>query len=284
MRYRQFSDHPIRSILPAPKKSLGAGWVAANNAKHMRALPHRTTFHAWGWSDSLSYYLEFCKEHERAELVPNGNYWNDLRVWYRIERHPRFSALEVLYQLGARMREAQGLLNSLAILNILKTTNTARQFAKAVRPHLPVWCRIEGTPRRVSQTFADKYQNETFTAQDWLKESNHELRRWMLRRGVQLSEVLKKLHLVATDNEGKLYHTSRDWSAAQRQPQYLYVTCPSTGQEYLLGVPHNITVTPGGWHQHDWVPAVLADIDTPAKARRWTFNLPLEDATFVAEA
>jgi hypothetical protein len=49
----------------------------------------------------------------------------------------------------------------------------------------------------------------------------------------------------------------------EEEHRFLHVTCPSTGQQYLLEVP--------------------ADIEKPSAARRWTFNLPAE-AEFSKEA
>ena len=62
--------------------------------------------------------------------------------------------------------------------------------------------------------------------------------------------------LIAEDEEGKIYET-------EMRRRYLYVKCPSTGQEYLLEVPDHM--------------------DSPKEARRWTFDLPA-DAVFAKEA
>ena len=79
----------------------------------------------------------------------------------------------------------------------------------------------------------------------------------MMRKGVDIKAVLAGLRHISTDQEGSLYETRNG------NGTYLYVKCPSTGQEYLLGVPSSLR--------------------SPAIARRWTFNIT-SDAKFVREA
>ena len=104
-----------------------------------------------------------------------------------------------------------------------------------------------------------KFRAQTFTVTDFFKTENQELRRLILRRGVDLDKVLMKLHLTSQDSEGAIYF--QDHKNSWQQRHYLLVACPSTEQRYLLGVPANLT---------------------PSQAKRWTFNLPTE-AVFTQE-
>ena len=79
----------------------------------------------------------------------------------------------------------------------------------------------------------------------------------MLARNLTPGDVLARLTKLEEDSEGVLYKD-------EREQMFLFVVCPSTKREYLLSVPN--------WHV----------ADTPAKARRWTFNLPA-DAVFADE-
>jgi hypothetical protein len=129
----------------------------------------------------------------------------------------------------------------------------------------------------VQQAFAKKYLAQSFTEQDWFDAASQEERRMMLRRGVTADAIVAALGPpLAVDAEGKLFE--------RNSQRWLSVVCPSTQEHYLLAVPHTLndsryvggTVVTQGWQ-----PAT--PLDTPAKARRWTFGLPL-DAEFVAEA
>lgn len=122
----------------------------------------------------------------------------------------------------------------------------------------------------MTNAFKEKYEKKAFTTDDFFTERNQDIRRLILRAGASIKEVLSRLVLVAEDEEGKLYEMKEDAQRVVRpfflgsdRMRYLYVVCPSTGQEYLLQVPGTVS--------------------TPKEARRWTFDIPV-DAEFSKEA
>ena len=211
-----------------------------------------------------------CKEHGRQELVPSVNYYHDLHHWYDAGRHPRFSIIGAYLEAEQRYSEipARWQETTTNLLVALMESNTPKQLIKRLHPELFSWYRFRGRRIRVRNTFREKAEAKSFTAGDFFAETNQELRRIILVRGCPIQQVLSQLHLIAEDSEGRLYDTRVPTRAPQRwrrEPLYLYVVCPSTGQEYLLQVPHDL------------------DPMTPSHARRWSFNLP-PDAVFAQEA
>ncbi len=201
------------------------------------------------------------------ELLPRDNYYSDLDAWYETGRHPRFSIVGALKDAEPKLRygEICGLQACDETKRALRTCNTPRQFRKAMQPYMSVWLYRNGTKTRVTTKFKQQFKDESFTVKAFLDESNQELRRLMLRRGVEVKDVLAKMEVISQDSEGTLLQYNSD--------RYLHVKCPSTGEEYLLNVPRSHWATDGKTVQ----------LDTPAKARRWTFNVP-EDTVFAKEA
>jgi len=205
-----------------------------------------------------------CEEHSCAELVPAGNYWNDLVHWYHVGRHPRFSITGALIKDDQRWseipysRRMRGERRTQLDQAIAQCTSEA-DFLKRMHPHLFTNLYIRGRRMRVTNAFKEKFLKKDFTTTDFFREVNQEIRRAMLRV-LPIKKIIQHMRLVSKDKEGKLYSHDRR--------RYLYVVCPSTKQEYLLEVP----ASDGG-----------QSIRTPSHARRWTFNVP-EDARFVKEA
>ena len=216
------------------------------------------------------YISDFCEEHRRYEYIPDKSYHEDLRAWYKVGRHPRFSILSALLKSKQTVREIEGFMAGIwnpgvsPLLRVLKKAKNEKDFCDLMKPYLRLTLRIGRRRFRVVPSFQKKFDEKSFTLKDFLREENQELRRLILRRGVTIKEVLGKMKLIAKDKEGKIYERfdkRAGWN--DRRSRYLYVVCPSTGQEYLLGIP--------------------ARFDSPKVARRWTFNLP-EDAGFAKEA
>jgi len=213
-----------------------------------------------GWKGQYSALIVHCREHDRAELVPQWNYRYDLRYWYDAGRHPRFSIIKALLSAKQSFQEIQmELMENMDfgkfLRRILKSVETTKDFLKRVYPWLFSPMRVRGRRYRVRNSFREKVATRSFTVKDFFEEPNQDLRRLMLR-SFTMQDVLSGMHLVAEDDEGSLYQHPV-------QGRYLYIKCPSTGQEYLLAVPD--------------------DVPTPKAARRWTFGLE-EDAEFVREA
>src|SRR3990172_11128932 len=197
-----------------------------------------------------------CAEHDRPELVFGPNYRDDLSYWYEIDRHPRFSIMGALLgedQTGSERHSI--LLERTLIRKALETANTQKEFIEAVRPRLMTNLSVGGRRHRVTHSFKERFKKRDFTVDDFFQEQNQEIRRVILRV-VPIHEVINRLNLISEDEEGKIYET-------EMRRRYLYVKCPSTGQEYLLEVPDHM--------------------DSPKEARRWTFDLPV-DAVFAKEA
>ena len=227
------------------------------------------------WEDEIVFANVLCKEHDEYELVPERNYQIDLKRWYTLGLHPRFSIDHAMIAVGQRWGEIWRLTDSLdrsddartkerknRLNTALRESRTEEEFLKKLHPDLFINLYSDGRRYRVTNTFKTKFKAKNFTVEDFFHDESQELRRLILRRGVSVKDVLGKMKLLAEDNEGKIYELKNrleNW----RSQHYLYVVCPSTGQEYLLGIPQRFT--------------------SPKVARRWTFNLP-EDAQFAKEA
>ena len=280
---------PIEAIIPSP---FGKKWKSKSRriAAHSRKLAElevgSACFSSWWYSGDLQFTEVYCKEHRRGELVPNGN-GDDLVWWYKAGLHPRFSIRRALLETGQQIVESsmRGFLNlrnsaigdkvifktngdiGMSFREVLRRSRTPRQFLKLVRPLLFTNLYSRGRRYRVRNSFKEKAVARSFIVEDFFQERNHELRRLMIRRGLSIQNVLSRMELVAKDEEGALYVT-KEWSSLR----YLYVKCPSTGQEYLLSVPTDTVV-----NGHN------VAINSPKEARRWTFNLP-NDSDFAQEA
>ena len=205
--------------------------------------------------------LVHCVEHKRPELVPVANFKTDLKFWYWIRKHPRFSIIGALLEAKQpfdgirRLTEEAG-----HITAILAQVNTKEEFLKAIYPRLTSLLSVRGHRIRVTNEFKDRFKKRQFTVEDFLQMDNQELRRVMLRV-LPLEKILSMMVEVARDEEGTIYAMKE--SSSFGDPRYLHVKCPSTGQEYLLAIPDHI--------------------ESPKEARRWTFDLEV-DAEFVKEA
>lgn len=75
-----------------------------------------------------------CKEHKKKEYIPYYNYWYDLRIWYEIGKHPRFSVLAILAKNGMGLLA----LNTIGkwVKEILQKTNSKREFEKLIKPFI----------------------------------------------------------------------------------------------------------------------------------------------------
>lgn len=217
-----------------------------------------------------------CPEHGCAEIVPSSNYYTEMQPWYKAGRHPRWSITQVLFSLKQRLWETRGLIHEWQggpeiVSTLLRKSGSRRDFIRGIQPHLWVWIRHHGQRVRVRQAFAQQYRAKSFNVQNFLDETNQELRRLMIRRGFDGPDVEKKLGKpIATDAEGRLYN--------YRNTRYLAVTCPSTSEQYVLQVPERARVRASATSD-----LTMMDLNTPAMARRWTFGLPM-DAQFVTEA
>jgi len=204
-----------------------------------------------GYFEDISFHQVWCKEHRRPELVSKHNFRRDLWMWYHpVGRHPRFSIAGALAKAKQRHQEIEYLMDVTGILpGILQKARTQEEFLKSVRPHLFATLRVGRRTYRVSSRFKEMYEQKSFKIGDFFREASQELRRLMIRV-LPIREITRRLKLVARDGEGILY----DYRRSRLPPsRYLYVRCPSTGQDYLLEVP--------------------VDIRKPKDARRWTFNL-----------
>lgn len=210
------------------------------------------------------YVSVHCREHARMELVPEVNFQEELHLWYRLGLHPRFSIVKVLMDAGQRYFEILGFVNPwgggeararVRVADALRISHTPKEFMANMRPHLRTNLYWRGRRYRVTTVFKKKFEARAFTIKDFFMENNQELRRLILSRGgLSIGLIRKAMRKGRSSKEGTLYR--------YRNGNYLYVKCPSTGQEYLLSVPQ---------------------FDSPGEARRWTFGLP-PDATFVKEA
>lgn len=207
----------------------------------------------------------YCPEHDRSELIPVANLKNDLHYWYDIGRHPKFSIVGALLEAKQRFDEIQIILEDTSegkrvIPLILRKAQTKEEFLEAIRPRLGTFLHVRGRRHRVTNEFKDRYKRREFTVMDFFEMNNQEIRRIMLR-ALPIQQIISEMKEVARDEEGTIYEMKE--TRGFGDPRYLYVKCPSTGQEYLLGIPR--------------------DIESPKEARRWTFGLPA-DTEFAKEA
>lgn len=230
-------------------------------AIHTKGLPDAI----WR-NDHVVFKAVRCEEHDRLELVPSNNYNYDLWLWYAEGLHPRFSIAGALVSAEQRYGEIRTMVqfanwnqkreSTTAIREALKTAKTPEALLKAIHVHLNRTLVWRGRQYRVGQTFYAKFKTRGFTVEDFFAEQSQEMRRLILSRGgLSIGDIRSKMKKLAKDDEGTIYE--------YKDARYLYVKCPSTGQEYLLSIPQ--------------------DIDKPSEARRWTFDLPA-GAKFVAEA
>lgn len=236
---------------------------------------------------NATYVRDYCPEHKCDELIRQKDYHSDLGYWYFVGQHPRFSILAAFRKAGQTAREMFNHFGPFwhsrdanqerehaeareALFEALKVSQTEDEFLKTLHCRLFTDLNPGDRTYRVTNTFKEKYEKKWFTTDDFFTERNQDIRRLILRAGASIKDVLSRLVLVAEDEDGKLYEMEED---AQRGPhplfpgsdrmRYLYVVCPSTGQEYLLQVPGTVS--------------------TPKEARRWTFDIPV-DAEFSKEA
>lgn len=230
-----------------------------------------------------------CEEHEQDEYVEQIAYHTDLGWWYAAGMHPRFSIVGAFKKAGQTRNEIGFHVGISSLGNrrsndsdlraakakfivILSESKTEKDFLKMFQPSLFTDLVTPDRTHRVTMAFKEKYETKSFRPDDFFNEQSQELRRLVVRGGCPIKEVLKRMKFISKDEEGELYDMPPEPATeeSERQPfvrpiriRYLYVTCPSTGQEYLLGVPDRFS--------------------KPKEARRWTFNLPPE-AEFVKEA
>jgi len=267
-----------KAIIPLPASMAGpmaAGIKAQGKyykpTEYYAAKATGTLFES-RWTDAIGYRAVYCKEHSRYELVPSLNYDNDLSYWYDADLHPRFSIVGAYHEAKQRVGECwrigrvDGGGQGLEFRKVLHASKTKKQFLKNIHPYLFANLYRGGRRIRVTNRFKEKLLARDFTVEDFFAERNQELRRFMLRI-IPIQKVTEKMTLIAEDEEGKIYETKGD-----ERRRYLFVKCPSTGQEYLLGIPTQI----GNWKEQ-------RPLTSPKEARRWTFNLPL-DAEFAKEA
>lgn len=226
-----------------------------------------------------------CRQCVQYELIEPQSFHNDVGHWYALGIHPRFQPRETLRKAKQTRAEMMVLMGYSAgpnnryksdkmrviFYSALKKSQTEEDFLKHLHPHLFTDLVSGDTTYRLDTHFKERFESRSFTPDDFFEEGSQELRRLILRSGVSIKEIKTRLELIAKDEEGELYRMKSDAKeegprgifSRDRDPNYLYVVCPSTGQEYLLGVPQNFT--------------------KPMEARRWTFGLP-PDAQFVKEA
>jgi hypothetical protein len=227
-----------------------------------------------------------CKECKQLELVDERPFYTDIGHWYVLGLHPRFSpntAFKKTKQTQAEMMILAGYSRSNnrykdemmrnIFYSTLKTARTEEEFISLMHPYLFSDLVFGDTTYRLDNAFKERCERHEFVPDDFFNEDSQELRRLILRSGVSIKDVKGRLELIDKDEEGELYRmkakadekapTPRLPFGRDREPNYLYVVCPSTGQEYLLGVPQNFT--------------------KPKDARRWTFGLE-PTAEFVKEA
>jgi hypothetical protein len=228
-----------------------------------------------------------CKECDQLELVDDRAFHTNIGHWYALGLHPRFSPVAALKMTGQTRAEMSILTGYSAggnnrykveemrkiFYSALKTARTKEEFLSLMHPYLFADLVSGDTTYRLETGFKEKYEKREFTPDDFFKEDSQELRRLILRSGISIKDVKSRLELIDKDEEGELYRMKAKGNEeppsprfpfrGDREPNYLYVVCPSTGQEYLLGVPQNFT--------------------KPKDARRWTFGLE-PTAEFVKEA
>lgn len=281
MNFARFKIDPIDAIVavPIPRTDIErkrAISVTAGSIKESTEAMKGASYETYYSYENVSVRIVYCEEHRTMEFVPSVNYRGDLEHWYAVGLHPRFSIFKALYTKGKQiLSEAQWRVVEIrrwepaafraarkAFLPILKNSRTPEEFLKNVADRLFVNLYFRRRRYRVRAGFKKKFLARSFTTGDFFAERNQERRRLMFRRGVEPKDVMRRMRAIAEDDEGKLYEIRRDRRGFDNA-RYLYVKCPSTGQEYFLEVPSRF--------------------EKPAEARRWTFDLPAE-AKFVAEA
>jgi hypothetical protein len=201
----------------------------------------------------------YCKEHKAMEVVPAGNFNEDLRHWYEEGLHPRYSVLKILLEHGYLYFELNRALRSEIVLKLMRKCKTAKEFKKEFAPHALVNLYWRGRKYRVPAGFKERYKEKKFTAKDFLKEDNQERRRLILNTLGQngIDTIKKSMTVAKKDKSGEILVNNAD--------TYLHVQCPSTKEHYLLQVPGRFRES------------------TPLAAKKWTFDLPPE-ARFMREA
>jgi hypothetical protein len=270
-------------IIPDPSKIDDGSRVNCRNEGHLHLIANNAVFdHSWWGEAYRRYHRVWCKEHKQYELVPDHNSRWDLGYWYKVGLHPRFSILRALLNAGQRPVDFHRIMDDLRADDedpprrfrmLLKSSKNEEDFAKKVDDFLRVNLYWRRRRYRVTKVFKKRFKARSFNATHFFAENNQELRRIMLNRGVAISDVLGHMSLVSEDSEGKIY----DHGGAR----YLFVKCPSTGQEYLLGIPRWKSMR--RWDEDKKAWAEPAEFESPSEARRWGFNLE-PDAKFLQEA
>ena len=266
----------IRSPVQIPDKEMLKSDLVAHSKKVAEFASDGVAFSDWHWwNDNLQFKNVYCDEHAQWELVPSLSYSEDLVVWYDMGLHPRFSTLKTLLGLKQQVSEARwtvlgrgwGLTDAETEerrkrnRELLESCKTPEDFIAKIDPYLFINLSVNGRRYRVRKWWKQKFIDRTFISADFFSVENQELRRFMLRRGVEIKDVLSDMKKIAKDDDGTLYEIETDRDVRR----YLHVVCPSTGQDYLLAVPRR------------------PELDTPKAARRWTFDVPV-DAEFAKEA
>lgn len=284
MRIRSYPIDMIKGIVRSPvqmdKDGVESKDCVSGSYKEADLEGKSVAFSAFNWwSDNLQFRNVFCEEHVEWELVPSGNYSGQLDIWYEAGLHPRFSTLNLLRSAKQQLGEARWAVFGRAgrerdkearkkhLRSILEPSHTPEEFLVNIDPFLFTNLYVNDRRHRVRKWWKKKFVEKVFTTEDFFTIENQEFRRFMLRRGVEIKDVLGQMKLIVKDEEGAIYEITADpdW----RSRRYLHVVCPSTAQDYLLEVP-----------QRDDRGDLIT---TPKAARRWTFDVPT-DAEFAKEA
>lgn len=250
-------------------------------------------FHALADGQTHSYYDSprllglYCSECKREEWYPDGHYYiaND---WISKGLHPRFNTYAFLRDYHI---EKFGRLPRLQDMDSTRFTvseairagcTTPTKMKKYFDKHGLGITRhhYEGRYMYVRESEIRKIKRKKVTAEDFLAQTNHELRRLYIHRGgLNIDEVVERMVTVAKSDEGMyLLHENN-------QQNYLYVKCPSTGETYLLAVPNPRALlgADGQW-QHSWQKIAENEkrlIANPAelvhRARMWTLGIEPDD-------
>lgn len=256
-------------------EAIGGSWKASSLHKSSDASCSSYYY----WHGNMEFENIYCDEHKQWELVMNY-VLEELHIWYAAGLHPRFPVFKILVDdfkqnlWEARRAVFDGIFRTpgwraggeeraqkKALHAVLKDAKTPERFKKLIEPFTFVNFYGAGRRHRVRHWWKTKFKERSFTVDDFFAVQNQELRRYMLRRGVEIKDVLARMTKLKEDAEGALYLIGEP-SAWDRRT-YLHVKCPSTAQDYLLEVPN--------------------DTETPAAGRRWTFDVPA-DAEFLKEA
>lgn len=301
MRITTFEVDMIEAIVRSPiqldGKQSKTNDVTAHGWKSAHLESEGAAFSAWRyWESGLKFLNVHCEEHDQWELVPNLNYDDDLSIWYEAGLHPRFSTVKALIGAKQHLGEAKWPAFSTrmrrwvrdedpkerkrCLRTILEPSRTAKEFLVNMEPYLFANLHVGRRRYRVNNWWKKKFRERTFTTDDFFTTQNQELRRFMLRRGVEIKDVLGRMKKLGEDEEGVIYELGEGWQAQR----YLFVKCPSTGQEYLLAIPHQIVDRPSGRNEKgNWTPEEAHELLSPKEARRWTFQIDAA-AEFVKEA